>query len=326
MAPVPRPPSRLPPLGALRAFEAAARHLSFTKAAAELGTTQAAVSWQIKSLEQYVGVALFERLPRRLTLTEAGAAMAPGIAAGFLHLGNAVAAATAPPTAAAVLSISAAPTVANNWLVPRLGRFQLNHPDIAVRFDAKTELVDFLGDPEAPDVAIRSGSGSWPGLAAHRLLPVSFTPLCTPALLARLGPKPRPRDLMKLPLLQPFEMWKNWLAVAGETHLPATRPTIAATFPHQHMVGRAAIAGHGVALLNAAFFPIPLGDGRLLQPFPQVWQSDAESYWLVYPKLRAASRKIAAFRRWLLEEAGVGEHEAADKRRSKDAGRKRKKT
>lgn len=303
---------RLPPLGALRVFAAAARHLSFTKAAAELGTTQAAVSWQIKSLEQHLGLPLFERLPRRLVLTEAGSAMAPGIAAGFLHLGNAIAAATALPASAAVLSISAAPTVANNWLVPRLGRFQLNHPDIAVKLDARVELLDFLGSPEAADVAIRSGNGAWPGLEAHRLLPVSFTPLCTPAVLARLGPRPQPRDLLKLPLLQPYEMWKNWLAVAGETRLPAASPAIAASFPHQHMVGRAAIAGQGVALLNPAFFPIPLGDGRLVQPFPQIWHDDAESYWLIYSKTRSGTRKIAAFREWLLAESGGG---VAGKRR-----------
>jgi LysR family glycine cleavage system transcriptional activator len=289
---------RLPPLGSIRAFEAAARHLSFTKAAAELGMTQAAVSWQIKTLESHLGQKLFLRQPRRLSLTAVGAALAPGVADAFLRLQAAFAAATLTATASAVLSISAVPTFANNWLVPRLGRFQVAHPGIAVRLDAldADEVGDF--DRRGTDVAIRIGAGSWPGLVAHRLMPVVMTPVCRPDLLAGVE---TPADLMTLPLLQPFEMWQPWLEAAGVA-VPRVRPTIAATFPRQHMAGRAAIAGQGVALLNPDFFDIPLGDGRLVRPFPIVWRDPARDYWLVYPAEAAAEPKIAAFRDWLMAE------------------------
>ena len=289
---------RLPPLGSIRAFEAAARHLSFTKAAAELGMTQAAVSWQIKTLESHLGQKLFLRQPRRLTLTAVGAALAPGVADGFLRLQAAFAAATLEATASAVLSISAVPTFANNWLVPRLGRFQVAHPGIAVRLDAvdAAELTDF--GRRGADVAIRIGTGSWPGLVAHRIMPVERTPLCRPELLA--GVK-TPADLLTLPLLQPYELWLSWLEAAGAAP-PAARPTIAATFPRQHMAGRAAIAGQGVALLNPAFFDIPLADGRLVRPFDTVWRDPLQDYWLAYPAEAAAEPKIAAFRDWLAAE------------------------
>lgn len=289
---------RLAPLGSIRAFEAAARHLSFTKAAAELGMTQAAVSWQIRTLENHLGQKLFLRQARRLSLTAVGAALAPGVADAFLRLQAAFAAATLEATASAVLSISAVPTFANNWLVPRLGRFQLAHPGVAVRLDAGD--ADGAGDFDrrGADVAIRIGSGSWPGLAAHRLMPVTMTPLCRPDLLAGVT---TPADLMTLPLLQPYELWRPWLAAVG-VPAPAVRPTIAATFPRQHMAGRAAIAGQGVALLNPEFFDIPLRDGRLVQPFATVWRDPARDYWLVYPQALAAAPKIAAFRDWLIAE------------------------
>ncbi len=287
---------RLPPLGSIRAFEVAARHLSFTKAAAELGMTQAAVSWQIKTLEGHLGQKLFQRQPRRLTLTAVGAALAPGVADAFLRLQAAFAAATLEASASAVLSIGAVPTFANNWLVPRLGRFQLAHPGIAVRLDAENAGGDFGRD--GMDVAIRIGEGPWPGLTAHRLMPVMLTPVCRPDWLAGIK---EPSDLLTLPLLQPFEIWQPWFEAAGVTPADA-RPTIAATFPRQHMAGRAAIAGQGIALLNPAFFDIPLGDGRLVRPFDLVWRDPLRDYWLVYPPAAEAEPKVAAFRDWLLAE------------------------
>ncbi len=287
---------RLPPLGSIRAFEAAARHLSFTRAAAELGMTQAAVSWQIKTLEENLGQKLFHRQPRRLALTAVGAALAPGVADAFLRLQAAFAAATLEASASAVLSIGAVPTFANNWLVPRLGRFQLAHPGVAVRLDAENAGGDFGRD--GMDVAIRIGEGPWPGLTAHRLMPVAMTPVCRPEWLAGVT---EPADLLTLPLLQPFDIWQPWFEAAG-VQLAGARPTIAATFPRQHMAGRAAIGGQGVALLNPAFFDIPLGDGRLVRPFELVWRDPARDYWLVYPPAAEAEPKVAAFRDWLLAE------------------------
>src|SRR5262245_53274530 len=175
----------LPPLSAVRAFEAAARHGSFTKAAAELGMTQAAVSYQVKLLEDRVGAPLFLRLPKRVVLSEVGKRLAAPVTESFQRLEAAFAALR--ETNDGVLSITAITSFATNWLVPRLGAFQLAHPSIAVRLETDHRLVDFAR--EEFDIGIRTGRGQWPGLRAHMLMPTEFTPLCSPALLARFGGK-----------------------------------------------------------------------------------------------------------------------------------------
>jgi LysR family transcriptional regulator, glycine cleavage system transcriptional activator len=293
--------SKLPPLTAIRAFEAAARLGSFTKAAQELGMTQAAISYQVKLLEDRVGAPLFLREPRRVVLSEIGKRLAPQVSEAFQRLGAAFAALR--ETTSGVLSITAVHTFATNWLVPRLGAFQLAHPDIAVRLEVSSRNVDFAR--EEFDVGIRGGNGAWPGLKAHRLLAGEFTPLLSPALLARAGPLESPADLLRLPRLDiDDEWWRRWFELAGVPDVsPPTGGTLGGTLTVevQSMAGTAAIAGQGVAILMPAFFTADIAAGRLVQPFDLV-ATDAHSYWLVYPEERRNTPKIRAFCNWILAE------------------------
>jgi LysR family transcriptional regulator, glycine cleavage system transcriptional activator len=291
--------SVLPPLSAVRAFEAAARHGSFTKAAAELGMTQAAVSYQIKLLEDRVGAPLFLRLPKRVVLSEAGKRLAPPVSEAFQRLEAAFAAMRA--TNEGVLSITAILTFATNWLVPRLGAFQLAHPDIAVRLETTHRLVDFAR--EDFDLGIRSGHGKWPGLKAHLLMPTEFTPLCSPAFLARVGTLDSPADLLRLPLLTwSDDWWREWFTLAG---IPDPKPSALAgiELESQQMLANAAMAGQGVAMLTPTFFAADIAADRLVQAFDLIARSES-SFYVVYPQERQNSPKIRAFRDWILQEVG----------------------
>src|ERR1700688_4071253 len=178
----------LPPIASLRAFEAAARHMNFTRAAEELAITQAALSYQIRLLEERLGTALFVREPRRLLLTETGAELAVPLRDAFDRLRATFE--SFHKEAQTILSLSVSDTFAANWLVPRLGSFQVENPSIAVRLEASNRLVDF--SREKFDAG-RSGKGEWTNVAADRLFPLLFTPVCTPSLLTRLGPVKKPR-------------------------------------------------------------------------------------------------------------------------------------
>lgn len=202
----------LPPLAALRAFEAAARHGSFTKAGEELGMTQAAVSYQIKVIEDRVGTPLFVRRPRQVVLTETGRRLAPAVSDAFERL--AAAYAEARGTMQTTLTISVAQTFATNWLVQNLGAFQMLHPMLAVRLEATQHMVDF--QTEDVDAAIRGGHGQWTGLAMHKLLEANFSPMLSPRLAETIGGITRPEDLLRLPLVEPGDPWWNqWFAAAG---------------------------------------------------------------------------------------------------------------
>jgi LysR family glycine cleavage system transcriptional activator len=287
--------SPLPPLAAIRVFEAAARLGGFTRAAEELAMTQAAVSYQIKLLEERVGQPLFLRHSRQVTLTETGRRLSAAVTEAFDTLRSAFAAVRA--EAGGVLTISAVPSFGSNWLAPRLGGFQLAHPTLAVRLSTSSELVDFARDEV--DVAIRDGSGPWPGLAMHRLFAVRFAPLCSAELLRRFGPLTAPADLLRLPLLSPHDIWwQQWFARAGvATADLATRPGI--RLDSQHMDGRAALAGQGVAMLSPDLWVDELRAGLLVQPFDLVGD-EGHAYWLVYPETRRRLPKIRAWRDWLL--------------------------
>lgn len=292
---------RLPPLTALRAFEAAARHGSFTRAAGELGMTQAAVSYQIKILEERLGGPLFLRRPREVLLTEAGRRLAPPLTGAFEMM--AAAFAEAAGNNDNMLSISTVPTFATNWLAPRLGSFQLANPDLAVRLETANKYVVFGRDEF--DVAIRVGDGDWPGLVKHRLMPVTFTPMLSPDLAERAGGIKAPADLLEQTVIGADDRWwPQWLAAAG---LPANSldKRSKSDLGTQGNEARAAIAGQGVALLTPAFFSMELESGRLLQPFDIVC-TDGDSIWLVYPFARRNVPKIVAFRNWLMSEASGG--------------------
>jgi len=291
----------LPPLTAVRAFEAAARHQSFTKAAAELGMTQAAVSYQVKLLEDRLGKSLFHRLPKRVELSEAGRRLAPAIADAFQSLHAAFA--QMRDTDDAVLAITAVHTFATNWLVPHLGTFQREHPEIAVRIELSGRTVDFTR--EDFDLGIRGGRGKWPGVRADRLIPIAFTPLCSPDFLARHGPWSTPADLLRAPRLDAHdEWWRLWCEAAGITHTPPAGPSNV-SLDVQSLLGTAAIAGQGVAILMPAFFSTDIAAGRLVQPF-DLTATDDTAYWLVYPEARQGTRKIRAFRDWIQVELKRG--------------------
>ena len=286
----------LPPLSAVRVFECAARYENFTAAAAELGMSQAAVSYQIRQLEQRLGVPLFRRERRRVLLTEAGrrAALATSRAfdaldAAFAELRN---------EDESLLTISAPQTFANEWLAWRLGGFQMAHPGTAVRLLVDDSLVDFSSSQA--DVAIRGGFGRWPGLTADHLLTIDVTPMCSPAFVKRHG-KPTAATLLDVPLLSPDNAeWPLWLAKAGVAVPPGPiRRGISMT--SQGNDGNAAIAGQGVAILTPFFWRLALAEGRLVKPFDQL-ASDGRAYWLVAPEQRRGVAKIKRFREWLTAE------------------------
>jgi LysR family glycine cleavage system transcriptional activator len=288
--------TRLPPLAAIRVFEVAARHLSFTKAAAELGMTQAAVSYQIKQLEDRVGQPLFRRLTRKLVLTETGLRLAAPVSEALARLTEAFAAARSEEDC--VLKITTMHTFAANWLVPRLGRFDRAHPQYSVWLDSSLRMVDLVA--EKVDIAIRVGLGEWPGLVAERLMPVMVSPMASPALIDSVGGVATPLDLLKLPMFrEDDESWEGWFAVAGHTVSPGVARGV--RLDNQQMMGRAAIEGQGVALLNPPFFADDLAAGRLVQPFPDQLVSP-RNYFLVYPKVHQQQPKIQAFRAWILGE------------------------
>jgi len=293
-----RPP--LPPLAAVRCFEAAARHRGFSRAAEELGMTQAAVSYQIKLIEERLGVALFLRGPRGVTLTDAGRRLAPavtsafaGLRAAFEDLSDAV---------DGILTISVVSTFASNWLVPRLGAFQRAFPGISVRLDVAAEIIDFARSEV--DAGIRSGDGRWPGLVCHRLMPVHMTPMLSPRLIEREGPVATPADLLRLPLIDPGDpWWTDWFTAAGLAPPDLSQRT-EMRLVTQHLAARAALAGHGVAILSPAFHEEELARGDLVQPFGLV-HAAGSSYWLVYPEARRRSARIRAFRDWLAGETAA---------------------
>jgi LysR family glycine cleavage system transcriptional activator len=288
---------RLPPLAAVRAFEAAARLGSFTRAAEELGTTQAAVSYQIKLLEERVGTTLFLRLPRRVELTDTGKRLSVAVGQAFDVLRDAFAAVQ--EEAGGVLTISALHSFASNWLAPRLGAFQLAQPEVAVRLIVNNGLTDFAR--EDVDVAIRSGKGPWPGLEMHPLFPVRFTPVCSPEFLERVGGIADPADLLRLPLLSTEDTWwPAWFALAGvEAGDLGRRGSVQLSL--QQIEGKAAMAGQGVAMVTPDLWRDELRAGRLVQPFDLVGD-EGSRYWLVYPRPRRLVAKIRMFRDWLLAE------------------------
>ena len=296
------------PLSAIRVFEAAARLKSFTRAADEVGVSQAAVSWQVKALERRLGQALFRRLPREVALTPAGERLAKAATDALNLLRGAISDLTDQPDG--VLSITAMESFAIQWLAPRIGAFQLSHPKIAVRLETSSRLQSLAQD--GLDMAVRSGSGEWPGLESHYLFASELTPLCTPGVRAALGGLTQPGDLLGAPLMGLDRDWATWVAAAGVEALDvkAGGQLIA---DMQVIAITSALAGRGVALGSPILFAAELARGALIQPFPlAIAQNDG--YWLVYPKERRRAAKIAAFRDWMLSavaEAAAGQAAAS---------------
>lgn len=301
---------RLPPLNSLRAFEAAARHLSFTRAADELHVTPAAISHQVKALEEHCGAPLFRRLTRALVLTETGRAALPALREGFDKLAEGAARLTAEPQAG-FLTVSVAPTFCARWLVPRLDRFRATDPGFDVRIDATDELADFASG--AVDVAIRYGAGAYAGLVSACLMAEVVVPVASPKLLDGSRPLAVPADLVHHTLLHvSWKMaddeapsWRMWLKAAGVTGIDADRG------PRFNMDGlaiEAALAGHGVALVNRTLVKEDIAAGRLVRLFPPTSEErpSAFCYFLVHPPGHGRNPKVRAFRDWVLAEAAAG--------------------
>jgi LysR family glycine cleavage system transcriptional activator len=300
--------SRLPPLASLRAFEAAARHLSFAKAAEDLFVTPGAISQQVKQLEDWLGVALFRRLPKGVLLTDAGQLYGSELREVFARL-TIASERVRRYGASPVLTASMSPSLAARWLIPRLGTFRARHPDIDVRIEVNPLPTDFAR--ENVDVAIRHGPGpSWPGLHADLLFPHVVFPVCSPGLLAAGVPLRDPRDLAQFTLLHEDTWadslgrlhdipWGAWLAAVGAGDVDASRGL---HFAQTHMSMQAAMAGQGVALANHVLAGEDLRAGRLVRPLPQEVAADS-SYWFVCPESAVTRPRVAAFRAWVLEEA-----------------------
>lgn len=282
------------PLNALRAFEAAARHLSFTHAADELNVTQAAVSHQVKLLEERLGVALFKRLPRGLMITAEGEALLPVMRESFDRMADMLERLEG-GRVRDILHVGAVGTFAVGWLLPRLAHFQARHPLIEVRISTHNNRVDMAS--EGLDYAIRFGDGAWHGLEAQRLFDAPLSPLCVPRLAETLK---APSDLFRHTLLRSYREseWSHWFAAAGISRPPA-RPC-GITFDSSLAMMEAAVQGAGVALAPPRMFARLLGSGQVVQPFDI--HAALGSYWLTRLKSRKLSAAMATFANWLFEE------------------------
>ena len=288
--------ARLPSLNGLRAFEAAARHLSFTQAAAELNVTQTAISHQIRRLEEELGIRLFVRQNRALALTPKARDYLPGVRAAFNDLRLATDRLLRKDDDH-VLTISTLASLAAKWLLPRLTAFQEAHPGIDVRITTSTGLVDFKnGDVDA---AIRYGRGHWPGLRAEWLMADEVFPVCSPALLTGKRPLRRPEDLRDHVLLHNTnngDDWRLWLTAAGLPADISKQPGI--TFDLILMTVQAAIDGIGIAMGRTTYVQDDIAKGRLVVPFEIALPADA-GFYLVSPETVADPPKLRAFRDWL---------------------------
>jgi LysR family glycine cleavage system transcriptional activator len=294
---------RLPPLAAIRAFEAAARTENFTAAAAELGMTQAAVSYQVKSLEERLGAPLFVREKGRARLTPLGARLLPALSSAFDAMEAAFSSHREEDES--LLSITTTHTFANTWLAWRLGAFQMEHPDLAVRMTTSNEVCDLRGGDA--DVAIRAGGGGWEGLEEHRLFTSTFTPMASPECIAeaerKLGRPLEPRDLQGQNLINPSDdWWQQWFADNGVPADEAVLKRRGIRLENQANEGHAAMAGQGFALLTPLLWRGDVAAGRLAVPFPERISARGWAYWLVYPRERRMVPKVKRFREWLIAE------------------------
>ncbi len=296
---------RLPPLNALRAFEAAARHLNFEKAGDEIAVTASAVGQQIKALEAWLGRPLFTRLPSKgVALTSLGERYAASVTEVLDVLHEATVRALRPDQSR-VLTVSTIPSFASAWLIPRLGSLKKRHPELEIRVSVSMARTDFVR--EDVDVAIRFGKGVYPGLRTNLLMEETFFPVCSADLLNDPEhPLREPADLVHHTLLHEiaempdYVTWAHWLAAVGVKGVDATRGP---SFSHTFLALQAASSGQGVALATNVLIGDYLEAGRLVRPFPQEVKG-INQYYVVCPEAAADRPDIAAFRAWLLDEAG----------------------
>lgn len=310
---------RLPPLAALRAFESAARHLSFKKAGLELHVTPAAISQQIKALENFLGLSLFHRLTRAIELTPHGLAMLPKIREAFECLASAVE--STRQHGDGPLTVAAPPSFASRWLVPRLAYFSSAHPEIELRISSGSDSIDRRGGTvffddglvdlrhAASQVAIRFGTGLYPGFRVDKVFSPDYVPVCSPQLPTAERPLTTPDDLQRHVLIhddtlgddEPQSVWAQWLVAAGITAIDAARGP---RFSNAVLAVEAALDGQGVALALKPLVDADVAAGRLIIPF-DVAVSSPYAYFLVMPELLARRPSVAAFSAWLLDQGNL---------------------
>jgi len=294
-----------PPLKAVRYFEAAARHLSFSKAAEELSVTHSAISHQIKALEAWLGVPLFERGTRQVALTDAGRRFLPPVRSGLLQIAEAAKEVSTASRGGPIV-VSVLPSVAAKWMVPKLHDFRARHPDIDVRISA-TSRVETIGDGDI-DIAIRFGRGTWTGVTSELLLANDIFPVCSPKLPTEDKPLKEPRDLLQYPLLSDsdwsganYDFWRDWLMAAG---IEDARYRPGLTFNVSNLLMQAAVDGLGIAMGNTMLAGEDLRQGRLIRPFDlTVWPDSG--FYVVYAKAALQRPKIKAFRDWLFDQVEI---------------------
>jgi LysR family transcriptional regulator, glycine cleavage system transcriptional activator len=287
----------LPSLTALQFFDAAARHLSFTRAAAELCVTQSAISRQIRQLEDYIGQQLFHRSTNRLILTSTGAEYASAVRLVLDQAEAATLQLMAYDGKGAQLTLALLPTFGSRWLVPRIGEFVALHPSI--QLNIKTYIEPFEFETSDVDAAIHFGSDAWVGAVCHRLMGEVAVPVCAPSLLGGRQPLSDPRAVVNFPLLQHTTRSLAWLEWCSQVGAPATNALGGARFDHFYMMIQAAIAGLGVALLPRFLVNDELASGRLVVAADHELKTSS-AYWLVYPEKKAQLPAIGQFRDWLL--------------------------
>ena len=293
---------RLPPLNSLKCFEAAGRLLSFTAAARELNVTQAAISHQIKVIEKYLGVALFDRYPRRLALTDPGKSLLPEVTEAFDRVSAAIGA-LGQESYSNQISVRLGPSFAARWLSPRLKYFWLQYPEIDLcLFHVANAPTDFAR--EDIDIAVTYGDGSWPGVVADRLLELDFFPVCTPAFLRNDKPLTDIGNLRYYTLLHDadYRCWRDWLALAGVDDVKAESGNI---IDDTNVLIQAAVDGQGIALGSSAFVQDLLDSGRLVKPFDIELHNDS-AYYVVCPEAHLQNPAVRAFKHWLLGLAESG--------------------
>ncbi len=299
----------MPPLNSLKAFEAAARHLSISLAAQELSVTPAAISHQVRQLEDFIGLPVFERNGRGLALTDAGRAGLRDLRQGFASLEAAMdAIETLGETG--VLNVSVAPSFASKWLLPRLSSFEAEHPDIDVHVSASMQLTDFAND--GVDIAIRYGAGGYADVVFEKLLTETLIPVCSPDFLRNVHALKSINDLDGATLLHDDSPdndpscpnWEMWLRAAGVTNVDASRGP---RYNQASLVIEAAILGRGVALTKSALAAGDIEAGRLVRPFSTVLPVDF-AYYFVAPKAKLNLPKVAFFREWLRKQTVTKQH------------------
>lgn len=298
---------QFPGTRALRTLDAAARHLNFTRAADELGLTPAAVSHQIKEIEDRLGTALFARTSRSIRLTEAGLVIHEAAVDALATLERAVSRTRRLARGAAELKVSMDPTFASKWLMPKVEQFRRLHPDVELRFDVTSKLRHFERDDI--DVGIRFGRGKYPGLVTQRLFDNVIIPVCSPRLLKSGPPLEKPRDLQRHTLVHiewarqgiTWPNWRMWMTAAGVADFDDRSCIV---FEESSQLIQAAIDGNAVALCDFAMVAKDLSDGRLIRPFDLSIRVPADfAYFLAYPAGSAGDPRIEAFQRWITDEA-----------------------